>query len=88
MTDALRLALASPHAIDYLVMWNCRHIAAARVRRQTAGINTREGFSIPILCTPEELTHLYPFTPEIGFFRGNVFRKSFVFSGGIPPKPL
>jgi len=53
--DALHLALASANDIDYLLTWNCRHIAAATVRRRIAAINVREGCSVPILCTPEEL---------------------------------
>jgi predicted nucleic acid-binding protein len=53
--DALHLAIASVHAIDYLLTWNCKHIAAATVRRGLAAINIREGFGIPVLCTPEEL---------------------------------
>lgn len=55
VADALHLALASVHAMDFLLTWNCRHIAAAEVRRRAAAINTREGFGVPILCTPEEL---------------------------------
>lgn len=31
--DALHLALATWHGVDYLASWNCRHIASARVRR-------------------------------------------------------
>ncbi len=53
--DALHLALASAHGVDYLLTWNCRHLAAAVVRRRLASINTREGFPIPVICTPEEL---------------------------------
>lgn len=37
--DALHLALASIHAIDYLVTWNCRHIANAHVRRKIRKMN-------------------------------------------------
>lgn len=53
--DALHLALASYHGVDYLVTWNCRHIASASVRRLVAELNTREGHTVPVLCTPEEL---------------------------------
>jgi len=55
VNDALHLSLASVHGIDYLLTWNCRHIAAAEIRRRVAIINTREGNRVPILCTPEEL---------------------------------
>ena len=53
--DALHIAVASVHAIDYLLTWNCSHIANGVVRKRIREINTREGFSIPIICTPEEL---------------------------------
>ena len=53
--DALHIAVASLHAVDYLVTWNCKHIANARLRRGLADINQRMGVSIPVICTPEEL---------------------------------
>jgi hypothetical protein len=53
--DALHLAIASIHAVDYLLTWNCRHLAAATVRRQIAEFNTSEGLATPLICTPEEL---------------------------------
>jgi hypothetical protein len=37
------------------VTWNCRHLAAASVRRRIVGLNAREGFAVPVICTPEEL---------------------------------
>lgn len=53
--DALHIALASVHGIDYLVTWNCRHIANAHLRKRLAEINMRLRVSTPIICTPEEL---------------------------------
>lgn len=53
--DTLHIALASIHGLDYLVTWNCRHIANAHLRRRLAEINVRLGVSTPIICTPEEL---------------------------------
>ena len=53
--DALHLSLASLHALDYLVTWNCRHVANAEVRRKLADINVMKGVYVPIVCTPEEL---------------------------------
>jgi len=53
--DTLHLAVASVHAVDYLVTWNCKHIANAHIRRQLAEINNSEGVYTPIVCTPEEL---------------------------------
>lgn len=53
--DALHIALASRHAMDYLVTWNCKHIANAHLRRRLAAINERMHVAIPVICTPEEL---------------------------------
>ena len=53
--DAYHMALASWHGMDYLVSWNCSHIASARVQRQLDLINSQEGIRTPVLCTPEEL---------------------------------
>ncbi|MEI6231691.1 MAG: type II toxin-antitoxin system VapC family toxin [Planctomycetota bacterium] len=55
MADAHHLAAASWHGIDYLVTWNCKHIASAQVRRALYKINVAAGLKVPILCTPEEL---------------------------------
>jgi len=53
--DALHIAIASVHGVDYLVTWNCAHIANARMRRHLAAINSAMGFPLPVICTPEEL---------------------------------
>ena len=55
MYDALHIAVASVHAVDYLVTWNCKHIANAHLRRGIAEINLRMGVFTPVICTPEEL---------------------------------
>lgn len=53
--DALHLALATWHGVDYLTSWNCRHIAGARVRQVVRRINESLGMATPVICTPEEL---------------------------------
>jgi predicted nucleic acid-binding protein len=53
--DAAHLAVAVAHGIDYLVSWNCAHIANGEIVRKVMKINEREGYSTPIICTPEEL---------------------------------
>mgnify|MGYP006309661323 CR=1 FL=1 len=53
--DAVHLATASFHGIDYLVTCNCRHIASARVRREVAAVNAERRVPVPGICTPEEL---------------------------------
>ncbi|MEK6765294.1 MAG: type II toxin-antitoxin system VapC family toxin [Planctomycetota bacterium] len=53
--DALHLALAVQHGMDYLVSWNFIHIVGARPRKIIDEINYQNGIKSPILCTPEEL---------------------------------
>ena len=53
--DAFHLAVAVWHRIDYVLSWNCKHIASGRVRRALQGINDRLGIVTPVICTPEEL---------------------------------
>lgn len=53
--DALHVAVASVHGIDYLVTWNCVHIANATMRGRLEAICRSAGFDPPIICTPIEL---------------------------------
>ncbi len=53
--DALHIAVATIHGIDYLVTWNCTHIANAEMRTDLSFIADSSGFRLPIICTPEEL---------------------------------
>lgn len=53
--DSFHLALAVYHGMDYLVSWNCSHIAAGRVIGIVQTINEERGYQTPIICTPEEL---------------------------------
>lgn len=53
--DAFHVAFASVHAVDYLLTWNCRHIANAE-RLPAIEVFLRDnGFAVPNVCTPEEL---------------------------------
>ncbi|MFN0197795.1 MAG: type II toxin-antitoxin system VapC family toxin [Planctomycetaceae bacterium] len=53
--DALHLAVASHHGCDFLVTWNCRHLANANKFGQIHRINDMLGLPTPILTTPLEL---------------------------------
>lgn len=53
--DALHLALASFHECDYLVTWNCRHLANARKFGHIRHVNRILGLKTPNLVTPIEL---------------------------------
>ncbi len=53
--DALHVALASFHPCDFLVTWNCRHIANARKFGHLRRVNAMLGLATPSLVTPLEL---------------------------------
>jgi hypothetical protein len=53
--DALHLALASFHKCDFLLTWNCRHLANANKFGHIRRINTVLGLFVPTLVTPLEL---------------------------------
>jgi len=53
--DALHIALAVVHGIDYLLTWNCRHIDNARTKPMIRRLCEDRGYRFPEICTPEEL---------------------------------
>lgn len=55
LRDAAHLSIASVHNIDYLVTWNCTHLANGEIIKRLIDINNSYGIKTPIICTPEEL---------------------------------
>ena len=55
IVDALHIAIAAAHQVDYLLTWNCKHIANATTRGTIETICRSAGANPPIICTPEEL---------------------------------
>ncbi|MBF0427797.1 MAG: type II toxin-antitoxin system VapC family toxin [Magnetococcales bacterium] len=53
--DALHIALAAFHSIDFLLTWNCRHIANGKTRRAIDEAVKAHGMLSPTIVTPEEL---------------------------------
>lgn len=53
--DALHIALATVHGMEYLLTWNCKHIANAEIRNVLAAVAYDHGYGAPVVCTPEEL---------------------------------
>jgi predicted nucleic acid-binding protein len=53
--DALHLALASFHRCDFLVTWNCRHLANANKIGHIRRVNVMLGLFVPAVVTPLEL---------------------------------
>jgi predicted nucleic acid-binding protein len=55
IADALHVAIASNHKIDYLVTWNFGHLANVRRQARIRLFNTAAGFFVPMIVTPEFL---------------------------------
>lgn len=54
-SDLPHIAFAVAYAMDYLVTWNCAHIANGAVIRRLMDINSELQCHTPIIVTPEEL---------------------------------
>lgn len=53
--DALHVAVAAVNGVDYLLTWNCKHLANAALRERIARLVEEAGYRCPVICTPEEL---------------------------------
>lgn len=53
--DAAHVAIATAHGADYLLTWNCTHIANAVIRPRIEATCRANGYRPPVICTPEEL---------------------------------
>ncbi|SPF42749.1 conserved hypothetical protein [Candidatus Sulfopaludibacter sp. SbA4] len=53
--DAAHIAIATVYGCEYLLTWNCRHIANAELHRAIRRVVEESGYEVPSLCTPEEL---------------------------------
>ncbi|MDI6795245.1 MAG: hypothetical protein QME81_20685, partial [bacterium] len=55
--DALHLAYASFYKMDFLLTWNCNHLANANKKQHIAILNTRLHLAVPEIITPLQLFH-------------------------------
>jgi len=53
--DIPHFAFAVSYEMDYLVTWNCSHIANGGVIRRLMSVNDRLGRATPLIVTPEEI---------------------------------
>jgi hypothetical protein len=53
--DAAHIAVAAVNGMDFLVTWNCRHIANAAMESRIREVCARHGWRCPVICTPEQL---------------------------------
>lgn len=60
IADLPHFGYAVAYDMDYLVTWNCRHIANGQVIRRLAFVNDEIGRRTPVIVTPEELLATFP----------------------------
>jgi len=53
--DAVHVAVAAVAAVDYVLTWNCKHIANREVLPRIEAVVRAQGWKMPEICTPEEL---------------------------------
>jgi hypothetical protein len=53
--DAFHIAIATVNGMEYLLTWNCTHIANAVMRAKIESVCRRHGYEPPVICTPQEL---------------------------------
>lgn len=53
--DAAHIAVATVHKVQYLLTWNCKHLANAQIAKRVANLCHLAGYELPTICTPEEL---------------------------------
>lgn len=53
--DALHIAVCAVNGIDFLLTWNCKHLANAVHRHQIETVVEKQGYRCPVICTPAEL---------------------------------
>lgn len=50
--DAAHIAFATVHEIDYLLTWNCKHIANPHIQKTLRRVAQKFGLDLPAICTP------------------------------------
>jgi hypothetical protein len=53
--DVLHISIATVHAMDFLLTWNCKHIANPEIQKRIALYLEEQGLFLPFICTPDEL---------------------------------
>jgi hypothetical protein len=53
--DALHIAVAAVHGMEFLATWNCKHIANAVTLPLVYDVCRADGYEPPLICTPHEL---------------------------------
>jgi len=60
LRDAIHIGMATAHEVDFLLTWNCRHIANASIQQGLRRVCDEAGFEMPVICTPHGLLGTSP----------------------------
>lgn len=52
--DAIHIASSAVHGMQFLLTWNCKHIANPHIRERIRACFSKHGIDLPVICTPEE----------------------------------
>jgi len=52
---AVHITVCAVNGVDYLLTWNCKHLANAMHRHEIERIVEAYGYTCPVICTPAEL---------------------------------
>src|ERR1043165_7945941 len=58
VVDAYHISAAAANGVEYLMTWNCTHIANAALRHRIDRICRDAGYEPPVICTPQELMRI------------------------------
>jgi hypothetical protein len=59
LLDALHIACAAVNRVDYLLTWNCKHIANPMILPRVFRTLDDFGLPFPIICTPKDMMDEY-----------------------------
>jgi hypothetical protein len=57
-TDATHIAIAAVNGIQFMLTWNCKHIANPSFRAGIERVCREMGYEAPVICTPQELLEI------------------------------
>jgi len=63
--DAFHIALAAAHGMEFLLTWNCSHIANAERMDAIESVIESCGYECPRICTPDELLGAMPWKTQL-----------------------
>jgi hypothetical protein len=55
VVDAVHVAVSAVYGLEYLLTWNCSHLANAKMRTRINQVCVSSGYRAVVICTPEEL---------------------------------